>query len=217
VAVEDGLGEVEQFSARVLGVLAEHLEGGVVAAAVSFHQDALGPFDHSAAPERALQVLSESALLCARLEDFASRSTTTLTGLIADAPPELNDRAADVWEPLLAIADIVGGDWPDRARTAAVELSTTDEPDPGIQLLADVHTVFDSQHRQRIRSSEVLAGLRELEDASYEGDYRLMSRSSLLGCSRTSASRRRCCASELRPAEGTSGRHSLTVGHGIWT
>ena len=33
----------------------------------------------------------------------------------------LEDRAADTWEPLIAIADLAGGDWPTRARTAAVD------------------------------------------------------------------------------------------------
>ena len=28
-------------------------------------------------------------------------------------PPELHDRAADNWRPLLAIADLVGGEWPE--------------------------------------------------------------------------------------------------------
>lgn len=30
-------------------------------------------------------------------------------------PAGLNDRAEDVWEPLLAVADATGGDWPQRA------------------------------------------------------------------------------------------------------
>ena len=38
-------------------------------------------------------------------------------------PDELNDRPADNWDPLLAIADLAGGDWPARARKAAIELS----------------------------------------------------------------------------------------------
>ena len=36
---------------------------------------------------------------------------------------ELDDRAQDVWEPLLAIADVAGDDWPQAARRAAIELS----------------------------------------------------------------------------------------------
>lgn len=35
-------------------------------------------------------------------------------------PDELDDRAQDCWEPLLAIADLAGGGWPVRARTDLV-------------------------------------------------------------------------------------------------
>jgi hypothetical protein len=45
----------------------------------------------------------------------------------------LEDRAADTWEPLIALADLAGNDWPQRARTAALALTAdrdaaTDEP-----------------------------------------------------------------------------------------
>ena len=60
-------------------------------------------------------------------------------------PSELGDRAADVWEPLLAIADLAGEAWPDRARAAAVALSGGDSNEdlsPGITLLKDIRDVF---------------------------------------------------------------------------
>ena len=39
-----------------------------------------------------------------------------------EVPYGLNDRAADNWSPLLAIADLAGAEWGKRARTASVEL-----------------------------------------------------------------------------------------------
>ena len=42
--------------------------------------------------------------------------------------PEFEDRNADVWEALFAIADAAGGDWPKKAREAAVAL---DRGQPG--------------------------------------------------------------------------------------
>src|SRR5206468_198244 len=36
-----------------------------------------------------------------------------------EIPEELNDRAADIWEPLLALAELAGGEWPAKAREAA--------------------------------------------------------------------------------------------------
>ena len=59
------------------------------------------------------------------------------------------NRAAEVWWALLAIADLAGGDWPDRARKAARVLSTggddRDGPDVHAQLLADIRAAFGEQ------------------------------------------------------------------------
>jgi hypothetical protein len=59
-------------------------------------------------------------------------------------PNELNDRAADNWRPLLAIADLAGGEWPAHARMAALTLSgeSVNGDDIGVQLLRDIHVVF---------------------------------------------------------------------------
>ena len=64
-------------------------------------------------------------------------------------PEQLHDRAQDNWRSLLAIADLVGGDWPARARAAALALSTDmdDDGDAGsarLDLLADIKAIFAS-------------------------------------------------------------------------
>jgi len=67
---------------------------------------------------------------------------------IADAEPEmpsgLNDRAEDVWEALIAVADHAGGAWPDRARRAARAIAGDAEVDgaESQRLLADLLDVF---------------------------------------------------------------------------
>ena len=56
----------------------------------------------------------------------------------AKMPLSVNDRDADCWEPLLAIADAAGGDWPERARAAAVvrgARSAEQTQTTGVQLL----------------------------------------------------------------------------------
>ena len=45
-----------------------------------------------------------------------------------DLPNCIQDRAADCWEPLLVVADEAGGDWPSRARAAAVHLTQRRTP-----------------------------------------------------------------------------------------
>jgi putative DNA primase/helicase len=54
-------------------------------------------------------------------------------------PEVLNDRAADNWRPLLAIADLAGGDWPSRARDAACILSGDGHDSAvNVEILADI-------------------------------------------------------------------------------
>ncbi len=75
-----------------------------------------------------------------RLEQWAADATATLIDAEPTLPAELDDRAAEGWEPLLAIADMAGGDWPARARAAALALSAdgevADEASLGMKLLA---------------------------------------------------------------------------------
>jgi Protein of unknown function (DUF3631)/Bifunctional DNA primase/polymerase, N-terminal len=73
-------------------------------------------------------------------------------------PDNLNDRAADNWRPLLAIADLAGGTWPDDARRAACTLS--DEGQDGavnIELLRDIRVAFGDDGE--IRTADLLAKL----------------------------------------------------------
>ena len=63
-------------------------------------------------------------------------------------PPGVNDRPADVWEPLIAIADVIGGDWPERARDACakiVNVASTREPSLSVRLLSDLRDIFDTE------------------------------------------------------------------------
>jgi hypothetical protein len=54
-----------------------------------------------------------------------------------------NDRAKDVWEPLLTIAAAAGGSWPQRAREAAKTLAEIgEEDDLKILLLGDIRAIF---------------------------------------------------------------------------
>lgn len=73
-------------------------------------------------------------------------------------PEELHDRAQDNWEPLLAIADLAGGDWPRLARSSARKLTGVGEPSvsTGVQLLADIRDVIERRNLLRIASRDLL-------------------------------------------------------------
>ena len=89
-----------------------------------------------------------------------------------DLPAEIQDRDADIWEPLIAIADELGGDWPTAAREAAVTLVTASkdrEQSLGIRLLTDLHKVFGD--RDQMSTLSVLEALIGIEEAPW-GDLR---------------------------------------------
>jgi hypothetical protein len=97
---------------------------------------------------------------------------------LAEAEPEMPagiaDRPADVWESLLALADLAGGDWPERGRAAAVELEAVRRSasvSQGTQLLADVRSVFEQNGVDRIGSEDLCARLAELDESPW-GDLR---------------------------------------------
>ncbi|WP_344278645.1 DUF3631 domain-containing protein [Actinomadura napierensis] len=85
-----------------------------------------------------------------------------------EMPPGITDRPADVWEPLLAIADAAGGDWPERAREACVYLVKQGAErgvSLGIRLLMDLHRVFDGA--RALFTERVLERLHSIEDAPW--------------------------------------------------
>jgi len=83
-----------------------------------------------------------------------------------EIPPELHDRAADNWRPLLAIAEEVEGDWPATARAAARALSGESVGEAASVrelLLADIRSAFEKQG-DRLPTSAILENLNSRED-----------------------------------------------------
>lgn len=65
----------------------------------------------------------EVAELAATIQTWSLVVGDELARSEPDLPDCLSDRAADAWEPLLAIAEFADGAWPERARAAARSLS----------------------------------------------------------------------------------------------
>ena len=79
-------------------------------------------------------------------------------------PSGLNDRAADNWRPLLAVADRAGGNWPELSRAAAVALSVDEGDDAiGVELLRDLQKMFSKLEVDRLASEDIVAHLAALE------------------------------------------------------
>ncbi len=91
---------------------------------------------------------------------------------VGSASPELPegcvDRRAECWEPLISIADAVGGDWPRRARVAAVaDVAQLRERAPtlGVALLIDLKQVFRDRHA--VFTNEILKELNEMTESPW--------------------------------------------------
>ena len=104
----------------------------------------------------------------ARLEAWATANLTALAEAEPEMPDELDDRAADIWEPLVAIADLAGGDWPTRHVDAAKALfgaRRDDEASIGVRLLTDVRDVFGDA--EGLASGDLAGRLAAIEGAPW--------------------------------------------------
>lgn len=106
------------------------------------------------------------ATLAQKIRRWVNDNRGTLAKCDPAMPEALGDRAADNWRPLLAIADTAGGEWPERARRAAITLSAGGDAAAmsfRTQLLADIRTVFAAEDADKLPSKELANALVEME------------------------------------------------------
>ncbi|MCH9729157.1 MAG: DUF3631 domain-containing protein [Actinomycetia bacterium] len=113
----------------------------------------------------------EADRLRTRISNWAAANAEKLTGdFWPDMPAEIVDRDADVWEALLAVADLAGGDWPQLARVAAVTLVTASRqrtPSIGVLLLRDIRAAFDTIGGSVVRTEQLLGVLNGMDEAPW--------------------------------------------------
>ena len=110
----------------------------------------------------------EAAAIRTEVEAWAKQPDIIekLRGARPSLPDALSDRQQDICEPLLAIADMAGGEWPERARAALVALcsqSNDDDESLGVKLLSNIRGVFGGTHYDKIATLELLKALVDLE------------------------------------------------------
>lgn len=105
-----------------------------------------------------------------RLATWAEQVSERVMNVWPAMPEGVSDRPADVWEPLLAVADAAGGNWPDRAREACVVLvaasKANDKGSLGVRLLTDLrdHVMVGID---RLPTVAILDRLNALDDAPW--------------------------------------------------
>ena len=81
----------------------------------------------------------------------------------------INDRAADNWQPLQAVAELAGGEWPRLCKHAAITLSGIEEETPSInvELLMDIAEVFHDRGATKIFTADLLDALCQDDEKAY--------------------------------------------------
>ncbi|MFF8541484.1 DUF3631 domain-containing protein [Streptomyces werraensis] len=121
-------------------------------------------------PFRARIHEAEGHALRDRLAAWAEQARDQVMGAWPEMPDGVTDRPADVWEPLLAVADAIGGHWPQRAREACVTLvkasKANDKGSLGVRLLTDLrdHVMVGID---RLPTVAILDRLNALDDAPW--------------------------------------------------
>jgi hypothetical protein len=117
----------------------------------------------------------EASEMAARLAAWCQANLEALRNARPEIPLELSDRQADVCEPLLAIADLAGGDWTEATRNALVGLcarARAEDDSIGVKLLADIRHIFyphddDGEplpQLDRLASEDLVKALAAMED-----------------------------------------------------
>ena len=126
----------------------------------------------------------EAQPLVAALENWSKKNLSALKSARAykykDFPQRLTFRGQDLVEPLLQLADLVGGDYPARARTAL--LAVFDDPEKqqrsiDVQLLRDIRACFE-HHRwpDALPTALLLADLQSLPARPWDLDGKMTDR-----------------------------------------
>lgn len=105
-----------------------------------------------------------------RSEAWANRQTQKLADAEPLCPPEFLDRQRDIAEPLLAVADLLGGDWPAKGREALLALFTSqaaEDTSIGVRLLSDILQIFGDE-AERFTSGELVEKLVEIETSPWQ-------------------------------------------------
>jgi hypothetical protein len=121
---------------------------------------------------RQRDVESVAKPLCDELSTWANHAIPSLAAARPQQPPELNDRAEDICEPLLAIAEQAGVEWQRRAQRAIVSLvgGERNDDDIAIELLHDIEQAF-RRDEVFLASRELVKRLTDLEDRPW-ADWR---------------------------------------------
>ena len=120
--------------------------------------------DQKVADFRERDAQSEAAPIREQLQAWAAANEQILADARPNMPSGVTDRAAEIWEPLLAIADLAGDKWAVRARAACTFFVVSSASDDeklslGQRLLRDIKILFDTERCTAMWSADIIRNL----------------------------------------------------------
>lgn len=104
------------------------------------------------------------------LAEWASCAAPGLVGVVPNLPAAIRNRPAELWSPLVAVADIVGGEWPQRSRRACIELERdragVEASDP-VEVLRAMKTMFEQLDCDAMATADAVDRLNAIPDAPW--------------------------------------------------
>jgi hypothetical protein len=102
------------------------------------------------------------------LEQWCAAHEGAMIGAEPEMPPGIEDRAAECWEPLFAIADAAGGEWPKQVRDAAIHLTSRAADETltgGVELLGHIREAFGDE--PYLATTALIDRLRERDESPW--------------------------------------------------
>jgi hypothetical protein len=112
--------------------------------------------------------------LCRKLARFCADNMARLESCDPAMPSGAFNRLADNWRPLFAVAEIAGGDWPQRAAAAFAKLNSQDDDAQGlgVTLLADIRQAFEEYRAEKMFSKTLVETLCAMTDSQWPEAHR---------------------------------------------
>jgi Protein of unknown function (DUF3631) len=126
--------------------------------------------DQSVEPFRARVIEHEARPIREALAAWIDTVADRVSDSTPDMPAGVVDRAHEIWEPLVAIADAAEGHWPQTARAACEHFvlnSGADDVSDGVRLLADLRALFSLHSTDRLSTIQLLTELRALDESPW--------------------------------------------------
>ncbi|MFL6144344.1 MAG: DUF3631 domain-containing protein [Labedaea sp.] len=161
------------YAPAALAGIAGHMPATITTRAITMDMRRRAP-DEPVEPFRERDVERQARPLRLALAAWVDSVAELLGVAVPVMPDGVTDRAAEIWEPLLAIADAAGEHWPETARAACRHFVLDAGPQVtsiGIRLLADLRTLFARHDTDRLPTTAIVSDLRELEDGPWGDLY----------------------------------------------